>query len=157
LLAGIASERYGALLPLFDEELALLPEVASKPSPQRIAAGELRKLTRDAARLAEVPSDDALHALRKRAKHARYAAELAAIDGGKPVARYADSLKALQDVIGDHQDAVVAEARLRAVARARTAVAAGRLIELQRSRCRRARDAYPAILQRALTRGAQAF
>jgi CHAD domain-containing protein len=157
LLEGLGSTRFQAMLTRFDDELGLLPAVPSKPSLQRIAADELAKLKRDAKRLAKMPSDDELHALRKQAKHARYAAELAVIDGGKPVGRYVDALKALQDAIGEHQDAVVAEERLRAVARARTAVAAGRLIELQRSRRRHARDTYPAILQRALTRGEQAF
>jgi CHAD domain-containing protein len=68
-----------------------------------------------------------------------------------------EALKALQETIGEHQDAVVAEARLRAAARARTALAAGRLIEAQRSRRRAARAAYPAVLGRAIASGKRAF
>jgi CHAD domain-containing protein len=66
-------------------------------------------------------------------------------------------LKALQDVIGEHQDAVVAEAKLRAVSRAKTAVAAGRLIERERERRRERRRRYPKVLARAVRRGNDAL
>jgi CHAD domain-containing protein len=157
LLAGLASDRFTALLVQFDAELAQLPELAAKPSLAEIAAGELRKLSRDAARLGKNPNDDELHDLRKRAKRARYAAELAALAGGKAVERLVDALKDLQDAIGEHQDAVVAETRLRTVARAKTAIAAGRLIEGERQRRRRSRAAYPALLATVLERGKKAF
>ena len=145
LLDAMDSERFTTLLALFESELSNLPELASSPSLGEIAAAELRKLRRDAARLPKVPADDELHDLRKRAKRARYAAELAALEGGRPVERLVDSLKALQDVIGEHQDAVVAEARLRAIARAKTAIAAGRLIEGERERRDRARAGLPGV------------
>jgi len=114
-------------------------------------------LKREAGRLPKTPTDDELHGLRKRAKHARYAGELAALDGGKAVDQYVQALKVLQDTIGEHQDAVVAEARIRGVARAKSAVAAGRLIEGERLRRRRARAAYPSALATALARGKEAF
>jgi CHAD domain-containing protein/adenylate cyclase class IV len=157
LLAGLAADRFDGLLARFDAALALLRDLAIKPRLGKIAARELRKLRRDAGRLPKEPTDDQLHALRKRAKHARYAAELAALSGSKAVVRYVEALKALQETIGEHQDAVVAEARLRAAARARTALAAGRLIEAQRSRRRAARAAYPAVLGRAIASGKRAF
>jgi CHAD domain-containing protein len=157
LIAGLDSPRFIALLTRFDDELALLDDLHGRNGSESIAADELRKLRRDAGRLGENPDDEQLHALRKRAKHARYAAELAALNGRKPVARYVDALKELQDTIGAHQDAVVAEERLRAVARSRTAVAAGRLIEAQRLRREDARATYPELLDRALERGKRAF
>jgi hypothetical protein len=50
-------------------------------------------------------------------------------------------------VLGDHQDAAVAEARIRALVGARVpsaqAIAAGRVIERQHQRRRSARAAYP--------------
>jgi CHAD domain-containing protein len=95
--------------------------------------------------------------LRKTVKKARYAAELAAADGGRRVEKTIDALKELQDVIGAHQDAVVAEERLRALAKARTALAAGRLIERERERRRIARAEYPAVLDDVLGRGRKAF
>ena len=60
--------------------------------------------------------------MRKLGKRARYASELA---GHNEVVRRA---KALQDVLGEHQDAVIAEQRLRALAAAASpdqAIAAG--------------------------------
>jgi CHAD domain-containing protein len=66
--------------------------------------------------------------------------------------------KTLQDVLGDHQDAAVAEARIRALVGPRTrpdrALAAGRVIERQHDRRRAARAAFPAAW-RALERDAQ--
>jgi CHAD domain-containing protein len=53
--------------------------------------------------------------------------------------------KALQDVLGEHQDSVVAEARLRVLALEAApaeALAAGRLIELERKRRAAARRAW---------------
>jgi CHAD domain-containing protein/adenylate cyclase class IV len=157
LLDGLASERFSQLLATFDGALASSSAVPEKPSLQKIASDELRTLKREVARLPKTPTDDELHGLRKRAKHARYAGELAALDGGKAVDEYVLALKVLQDTIGEHQDAVVAEARIRAVARAKSAVAAGRLIEGERLRRRRARADYPLALATVLARGKRAF
>jgi hypothetical protein len=64
----------------------------------------------------------------------------------------------LQDVLGEHQDAVVAEERIRSVShRFSTATAAGRLIEREHERRRLARAAYPDVLAAALARGRKAF
>ena len=80
-------------------------------------------------------------------KRGRYTTELV---GGKGSERLVKRLKRLQDVIGEHQDAVVAEERLRRVARAKSAVAAGRLIERQRVKRAEQRAAYPAALKAVL-------
>jgi len=96
--------------------------------------------------------------VRIRAKRARYAAELAASEQpGRRLKRYVDALKDLQDVVGDHQDSVVAEERLRHIARAKTAVAAGRLIERERERRAVRRTEVPKALRRVLERGAEAL
>ena len=82
--------------------------------------------------------------MRKRGKRARYAAELA---GGKRARRFAEAAKSFQDVVGDHQDAVVAEERLTAfVPKAKNVeavFAAGRLLERQHTRRRKARKSLP--------------
>jgi CHAD domain-containing protein len=83
--------------------------------------------------------------------------ELVSLGEGRPAARAIDAFKHLQDIVGTHQDAVVAEERLRGLARARTAVAAGRLIERERERKRQMRDTYPAALAAAVRAGRAAF
>ncbi|MET9467042.1 CYTH and CHAD domain-containing protein [Streptomyces sp. NPDC006544] len=60
--------------------------------------------------------DLALHEARKAAKRARYAADAAAPALGKPARRLAKKVKAVQSLLGDHQDSVVARAALRALA-----------------------------------------
>jgi CHAD domain-containing protein len=66
---------------------------------------------------------------------------------GKAATAVIRDAKVLQDVLGDHQDAAVAEARVRALVRPRTgaaqAIAAGRVIERQHERRRVARAAFP--------------
>ncbi|MFD7919259.1 CHAD domain-containing protein [Streptomyces sp. NPDC059740] len=115
------SERYFALLDLLDAHLAAPP---FGPRARREAAGELRKavvrehrrLTRrvERARTAPVgpPRDRALHEARKAAKRLRYAAETARPAAGRPAARLAKRGKRLQQVLGAHQDAVVAQGEL---------------------------------------------
>ena len=106
------------------------------------AAREYRRLRKAVKALGDDPSDGDLHRVRIRAKRVRYAAQAA----GAPT-RIIDRAKALQDVLGEHQDAVVAEERIRALVAelrgtGRTALAAGRLIERQRQRRSRARASW---------------
>jgi CHAD domain-containing protein len=104
-------------------------------------------MRRTFAALGDAPEDDALHASRIAVKRARYAAELAAHELGRPGAAFVSQAKRLQDVLGDHQDAVVAEDRIRAwsaTAAAEGRVAAGRLVQLERGRRAAARAAWPA-------------
>jgi CHAD domain-containing protein/adenylate cyclase class IV len=158
LLEALGSQRYLELLDALESAVASLPEVKSKQRAREIAGDEFRKLRRAAKKLSPVPADDELHALRITAKRSRYAAELVAAGTcGKQVRRYLDALKELQDVVGEHQDAVVAEATLRKLARARTALAAGRLIENERLRRVEQRRLYPAALAAVLDRGAKAL
>lgn len=152
LLEAMDSERYFALLELFETQIASLPDLDAPKGLAPVAAKQLRKLEKAARALPRNPSDVELHGLRIRAKRARYSAELA---GARK--KYVDALKELQDVIGEHQDAVVAEARLRKLARAKTAIAAGRLIERERARRRARRREYPAVLETALARGRKAL
>lgn len=60
--------------------------------------------------------DAALHEARKAAKRARYAGEAARPALGRPAKRFAKRVKAVQSVLGDHQDSVVAREALRALA-----------------------------------------
>lgn len=51
--------------------------------------------------------DAALHEVRKRARHARYAAEVAALVHGRPARRSARSFQRVQDTLGEQHDTVV--------------------------------------------------
>jgi CHAD domain-containing protein len=101
--------------------------------------------------LGEQPDDAALHDVRIRAKRVRYAAEAAASVSGRSATRFAKAAARLQTVLGDLQDAVVAEAWLRrTVASARPALApaeafvAGRLVAAQHEAMAAARRDWPA-------------
>ena len=103
-----------------------LPRVSdASVSLARLARKELDRLRAEYDDLGENPNDDDLHAVRIHAKHARYSAELAATADGEAFERLADSLSKVQDVIGEHQDAVVAELRVRALASDESRLAAG--------------------------------
>ncbi len=110
--------------------------------------------------LPDRPSDDQLHRIRIETKRARYAAELGEPVLGKAGARFVRRAKNLQDVIGEHQDACVAEARIRELAvrdGSRTALAAGRLVERQRIRKQAARRAFPGAWRDLEKAGRAAF
>jgi CHAD domain-containing protein len=154
LLTALRSPRYTALLTTFADAIAALAAHENDGKLKPLAATQLKKLRKTASELDEEPADDQLHNLRIRAKRARYTAELV---GSKRVEQYVDALKELQDVVGEHQDAVVATKRLRDAAVPETAIAAGRLIEREHTRRRKCRAAFPAALESALRRGRKAL
>jgi CHAD domain-containing protein len=94
-----------------------------------------RQLRRAVRELGEQPEDDALHQVRILAKRLRYAAEAAAVVMGRPAARMAQVTAKLQGVLGDFNDACVAETWLRASVAggdAAQALVAGQLLTLER-------------------------
>jgi CHAD domain-containing protein len=122
----------------------------------RLARRPWKQLRRDYVALRDDPPDAALHAVRIRAKRARYAVEAVAgaIDSDEP-RRFAAALTGLQDVLGDHQDAVVAEAWLRAriaTANPVEAYAVGMLGGLLRADALTATAALPRAWHRASRR-----
>lgn len=146
LIAALESDRYLALLDRI-EQAAELPHVRDEertlPSLWR---REWKRLRSAVAALGPEPSDEELHDARIRAKRARYAAELAGATLGREGERFVGRAKRLQDTLGEHQDAVVAEERVRALLRGSratgTAFAAGRLVERQRARRAAARAGF---------------
>src|SRR5206468_4265128 len=68
-----------------------------------------------ARHLTRQPADLDLHELRKRAKRARYAGQLAAPVSGRSVRKLAKRLAAVQDALGAVQDTVIAEEWLRSL------------------------------------------
>jgi CHAD domain-containing protein len=96
------------------------------------------------------PADEALHQVRIRAKRARYAAEAAAPVAGKPARAFAKAVAEVQSILGDHQDAVVAEDWLRRVDGGRSvALVAGQLIARQQAEAAAIRRAWPAAWKKA--------
>ena len=106
-LAALDSERYLALLDALERPVATIAEARrwTRSTPRSTSASARRS-----ARSTPSSPDEELHAARIKVKRARYAAELAG-DG----TAYVKAAKALQDVLGDHQDAVVAVERIRAL------------------------------------------
>src|SRR5262249_15156244 len=68
----------------------------------------LRWLLARGRKMGTKPSDDDLHALRIRAKRLRYVVEFLRELTGKPGRRLIEHMVRLQDLLGAHQDAVVA-------------------------------------------------
>ena len=151
LLAAMDGARYVELLDRLvaaSGDPAVLPEVAGMGAAEalRPALASPWKHLRGATEAARAdPADEMLHAARIRAKRARYAAEALAPVFGKRARQFADAAADLQDVLGEHQDAVVAGAWLRdaAAGPAGQAFVAGELAALEAAAARAARDAWP--------------
>ncbi len=145
LVEALSSDRYLALLDRLDHVAE--PELSGSSATLReVAAAEWRRARRHVGSLPGDPSDEALHATRLRVKRARYAAELAEPELGAKGRRFVACAKDLQSILGEHQDAAVAEKRIRAWGGGSGAggLAAGRLIAIQRERKARMRKAWPA-------------
>lgn len=124
-VAVLDGARYLALLGALHTLLAdppLLPAAAGPPAKAltRAAHKDHKRLAARLAHALEHPPgpdrDQALHDARKAAKRARYAAEAARPALGKPARKSVKRLKAVQSVLGDHQDSVVARDALRTLA-----------------------------------------
>ena len=135
LVTALDSERYFALLDTLERPFTTL---ADEPTLDEIRAGEHGRLKKAVQALSDESTDEELHATRILVKRARYAAEL---EGDRP---YVQAAKRLQDVLGEHQDAVVATAELRRLADRMpdTALAAGRLVDREQERARQSRDEW---------------
>jgi CHAD domain-containing protein len=173
LLEALDSDRYTALVDLLVEAAGALPAAAPvedgggggeregvvQPSEQpaaKVVPGLVqrpwRHLRRAVDELSEDPPDESLHRVRILAKRCRYAAEAAAPVVGKPARRLAEAVAGLQGVLGDLNDAVIAEAWLRAAVTrgpAAQALVAGELVARQRQRAAACRTAWPAAWKRA--------
>jgi CHAD domain-containing protein len=144
MLAVLGSRRYTALLRRLATAVSQpLPTPRGRlaaPSLVELVRTEYRRLSKAVRTAGEDPPDEVLHALRIRGKRLRYTGELVATSGRtperKPARRLVESTVALQDVLGEHQDACVAQRRvmllldgLGDVIDVDVAFAAGRLVE----------------------------
>jgi CHAD domain-containing protein len=146
LLAALDSDRYLDLLRSIAAAIrAGLPtpksDVDSEQELRRLVLRQFHKLRKSVAQLPAEPADEQLHALRIRGKRVRYTAELAQPAFGQPMQQLIKAAREFQDVLGEHQDACVAEERVRGLlhdlgadADAAVAFVAGRLVEREEAR-----------------------
>jgi len=124
LIAALDSERFLALLAAIDRLLTEPPMTRHARDRGRRAlpalVGRAHRRVAEHVKAADLlPSGDERneqwHAARKAAKRLRYAAEAAAPVLGKPADRLVGRVKQVQELLGDHQDAVVARPVLREI------------------------------------------
>jgi CHAD domain-containing protein len=151
LVTALSEAWYVSLLNRLEIAVAE-PRLARGGSVTKVVRKQHRRSRRLVRHLPEHPSDAQLHRVRKAVKRARYAAELADAAGVSGMRRYVKRAKAVQDVLGEHQDAAVAAEVLGSVdgdlhrPMAHMAVAA--LVDVQQSRKHAARRAFRSAWRR---------
>jgi CHAD domain-containing protein len=156
LLEALRSPRYVALLDAVVEasnEPRVLDGIATASAATVLPSfldAPWKELVTAVERIAEEDGDEALHAARIHAKRARYGSEAVAPVFGKKARAFAEAAASLQDVLGDHQDAVVAGAWLRETAAAEPDLAfvAGQLDALEVQAAQEARRGWPEAWKR---------
>jgi CHAD domain-containing protein len=117
LRSGLEGDRYRELLAAIERAIdrPLLGGSADVPCRKAmppLAASVWRRLKRCGRGLRPSDPDEAFHEVRKRAKRARYTAEMVALilsgSAAKGAHRFIRGTTRVQDVLGEHQDAVVA-------------------------------------------------
>ena len=158
LLEAMRSERYTTLLDrLVDAANAPRLRAGQGGRKARKVADSLvqrpwRRLRKQVKKLPEAPADVELHTVRKRVKQARYALEAVRPVTGRASERAATRFADLQDVLGDHQDAVVASQWLESAAKDSSGTVvfvAGELAGLFRSDRRDRRREWRKVWRRA--------
>jgi CHAD domain-containing protein len=166
LLAALRSKRYLALLDslvaaanapalLLGADLpaaTVLPGLVRKP---------WRSLAKRVRTLGDTPADEELHVVRIRTKRVRYAAEAVSPLVGRQARGLAARSAALQEVLGDLNDAVVAERWLREWAGHSRSIpgvfAAGELAGLERAAARTSRKRWRKAWQELSARELRAW
>lgn len=152
LLGGLRSERFGTLVDRLVEGATAPRSVGGGTAGAAETAATLmprpwRRLVRAAGRLGPQPEDADLHRVRIEVKRVRYAAEAFSPALGTRADRFAAGARKLQDLLGEHHDAVVSLAWLTAngigADDTSVAFAAGRLAEYESMERDRRRDAWP--------------
>lgn len=169
MLAALDAPRYLHLLERIADAVRLpLPTPSAtqaRPELVELVRAEAGKLRRAVQRAGEDPPDQTLHDLRIRGKRVRYTGELVepslrGTERGRAVKRLLAATADLQEVLGDHQDACVAEQRIRELLDglgdlpdAHVVFVAGRLVERERARAEAKRAewwaAWQAVRERA--------
>lgn len=162
LLGALRGARYVELLDRLVEAAAAPPlaataDRAARDVLPRLARRAWKKARRPGRALGDDSPDEDFHAVRKRAKQARYAAEAVAPalgrERGGQAKEFAQRAAGVQDVLGELQDAVVAGEMIERFAAegshpAPVSVAAGRLLERQHAARAQARSDFTAAWRR---------
>lgn len=161
LLKELKSARYLDLIGRLQQAAHEPIAVESTVTLRDLAKKEFVKLRDTIRQAGHTPNNVTIHKVRIKTKRARYAAELEEPTVGKPATRFINKARVVQDVLGMHQDAIQAEAHIRAFLKhttsTRAAFVAGRMVERQRRRHEKARKKMPRLLRRLLRRGEQAW
>ena len=166
VLSALDSARYTALLAGLDVLIAEPPLGPAGKEPAGVAmAAAVEDCFRSTRRrmrraLTSPPGGDrdvALHQARKAAKRTRYAAEAATAVAGRDASRFADQMKNVQTILGDHQDTVIARQLDRSLGVAahlagENAFSYGVFYEREASDARMLQDQVAGIWQRASRR-----
>jgi CHAD domain-containing protein len=130
----------------------VLPGIVSRPWRRLVEGGG--GVVGAGALTPDLPDDD-WHEVRKRAKRARYAADVVSAVAGPQARLLAKAIGRAQGVLGEHQDAAIAADAWLAAAATEPgdhdlAVTAGRLFERERAAVTRARADFPAVWESVL-------
>jgi CHAD domain-containing protein len=161
LLSELKSARYLDLIRRLQQAKQDPDVVETTVTLRDFAKRAFKKLRKAIQDLGSSPNNVRLHEIRIKTKRARYAAELAEPTVGKAATRFIKNACTLQDVLGMHQDAIQAEAHVRAFLKQSTSVraafVAGRMVERQRERRDRARKNMRTLWKGLLKRGERAW
>jgi CHAD domain-containing protein len=159
LVAALSQARYthlrikleaAAARPAFTD--AALGPASDALTP--VVRRQWKKVRRAVRELGDNPPDEALHSTRVRAKRCRYAAEACEPAFGKPARRLARAMAEVQELLGEHHDAVVAGAWLAKTAHECSpaeAYAIGMLAQIEHEAGNAARAEFPSVWRRADT------
>jgi CHAD domain-containing protein len=161
ILSELTSARYLELIRRL-QQAAQEPSVVESPlTVEQLAKQAFKKLRKAIRSLRASPSESALHTIRIQTKRARYAAELAQGSVGKPAVRFVKAARAVQGLLGIHQDAIQAEHHIRQFLKHSTSThvgfVAGRMVERQHQRRRNVRRDMNRLFRTLLKRGKKAW
>ena len=160
LVRALKSARYRRRLDVLAEAAVGQPTLNGRVKLDKRAGKQFERLARAMHTLPSEPIDEELHRVRKLGKRARYAAELTEPLAPRKTATFVTRAKTFQDVTGEHQDAAVAEEKLRelvADAGGAASFAAGQLAERERARRVLARAQLPKAWKDLERAGQQAW
>jgi len=146
---ALRSPRYAHLLDRLISAAAQPRLAANADRPARIVLPQLirkpwRKMSKAAKQADSRSPDEELHELRIRVRRCRYTVESGLPVLGSAAGRFASKLSALQQVLGEQHDAVVAQDYIKRVAaKARAARVGAALLDRERRTDYRCRRAWP--------------